>query len=54
MSKRKLFGTLAYIVVGFVRLFLPALVFVGLLVLVLVAVIGLNYREAGHAGKHPR
>jgi low temperature requirement protein LtrA len=49
LSKRKLFGTLACVVVGFVGLFLPALVFAGLLVLVLVAVIGSNYLVASRS-----
>jgi low temperature requirement protein LtrA len=43
LSKRKLFGTLGCVVIGFVGLFLPALVFAGLLILVLVAVIVSNY-----------
>ena len=43
LSKRKLFGTLACVVVGFVGLFSPALVLAGLLIVVLVAVIGSNY-----------
>jgi low temperature requirement protein LtrA len=43
LSKRKLFGTLGCVVIGFVGLFLPALVLAGLLILVLVAVIGSNY-----------
>lgn len=46
MSKRKLFGTLACVVAGFVGLFVPALVFAGLLIAVLVAVIGSNYLVA--------
>jgi low temperature requirement protein LtrA len=49
LSKRKLFGTLACVVVGFVGLFLPALVFAGLLILVLVAVIGSNYLVASRS-----
>jgi low temperature requirement protein LtrA len=43
LSKRKLFGTLACVVVGFVGMFSPALVLAGLLIVVLVAVIGSNY-----------
>jgi low temperature requirement protein LtrA len=43
LSKRKLFGTLTCVVIGFVGLFVPALVLAGLLILVLVAVIGSNY-----------
>jgi len=49
LSKRKLFGTLACVVVGFVGLFLPALVFAGLLILVLVMVIGSNYLVASRS-----
>jgi low temperature requirement protein LtrA len=49
LSKRKLFGTLACVVVGLVGLFLPALVFAGLLVLVLVAVIVSNYLVASRS-----
>ena len=49
LSKRKLFGTLACVVVGFAGLFLPALVFAGLLILVLVAVIGSNYLVASQS-----
>jgi low temperature requirement protein LtrA len=49
MSKRKLFGTLGCVVVGFAGLFLPALVFAGLLILVLVAVIGSNYLVAARS-----
>jgi low temperature requirement protein LtrA len=46
LSKRKLSGTLACVVVGLVGLFLPALAFAGLLIAVLVAVIGSNYLVA--------
>jgi low temperature requirement protein LtrA len=49
LSKRKLFGTLGCVVVGFVGLFLPALVLVGLLILVLVAVILSNYLVASRS-----
>jgi low temperature requirement protein LtrA len=49
LGKRKLFGTLACVVVGSVSLFLPALVFAGLLILVLVAVIGSNYLVASRS-----
>src|SRR5919202_1366067 len=49
LSKRKLFGTLACIVVGFVGLYLPALVVAGLLIAVLVAVIGSNYLVASRS-----
>ena len=49
LSKRKLFGTLACVVVGFVGLFLPALVLAGLLIVVLVAVIGSNYLVASRS-----
>ena len=42
LSKRKLLGTLVCMVVGFVGLFLPALVIAGLLIGVLVAVIWSN------------
>jgi low temperature requirement protein LtrA len=49
LSRRKLFGTLACVVVGFVGLFLPALVFAGLLILVLVMVIGSNYLVASRS-----
>jgi hypothetical protein len=41
--KTKLFGTLACVAVGFVGLFVPALVLAGLLIVVLVAVIGSSY-----------
>jgi low temperature requirement protein LtrA len=43
LSKRKLFGTLACVVVGLVGMFSPALVLARLLIVVLVAVIGSNY-----------
>ena len=43
MSKRNLFGTLACVVIGFVGLFVPALVLAGLLIAVLVAVIVSDY-----------
>jgi low temperature requirement protein LtrA len=43
VSKTKLFGTLACVAVGFVGLFVPALVLAGLLIVVLVAVIGSSY-----------
>src|ERR671921_1979179 len=49
LSKRKLFGTLACVVVGFVGLFSPALVLAGLLIVVLVAVIGSNYLPASRS-----
>ena len=49
LSKRKLFGTLACVVVGFVGLFSPALVLAGLLIVVLVAVIGSNYLLAARS-----
>jgi low temperature requirement protein LtrA len=49
LSKRKLFGTLACVAVGFVGLFLPALVLAALLILVLVAVIGSNYLLASRS-----
>ncbi|MDF2703963.1 MAG: low temperature requirement [Rubrobacteraceae bacterium] len=49
LSKRKLFGTLACVVVGFVGMFSPALVLAGLLILVLVAVIGSNYLVASRS-----
>ena len=49
MSKRKLSGALACVVVGSVGLFLPALVFSGLLILVLVAVIWSNYLAASRS-----
>jgi low temperature requirement protein LtrA len=49
LSKRKLFGTLACIVVGFVGMFSPALVLAGLLIVVLVAVIGSNYLVASRS-----
>jgi hypothetical protein len=49
LSKRKLFGTLASVVVGFVGLFSPALVLAGLLIVVLVAVIGSNYLLASRS-----
>src|SRR5919199_390256 len=48
-SKTKFFGTLGCVVVGFLGQFLPALVFAGLLVLVLVAVIGSNYLLASRS-----
>jgi len=50
LSKRKLFATLACIVVGFAGLFLPALAAAGLLVMVLVAVIWSNYLMASRSG----
>ena len=49
LSKRKLSGTLACVVVGFAGLFLPALVLAGLLIVVLVAVIGSNYLPASRS-----
>jgi low temperature requirement protein LtrA len=49
LSKRKLFGTLGCVGIGFVGLFLPALLFAGLLILVLVAVIGSNYLVASRS-----
>src|SRR5919107_1103701 len=49
LSKRKLFGTLACVVVGLVGLFSPALVLAGLLIVVLVAVIGSNYLLASRS-----
>ena len=49
LSKRKLLGTLACVVVGFVGLFSPALVLAGLLIVVLVAVIGSNYLLASRS-----
>jgi low temperature requirement protein LtrA len=49
LSKRKLFGTLTCVVVGFVGLFVPALVLAGLLIVVLVAVIGSNYLVASRS-----
>jgi low temperature requirement protein LtrA len=49
LSKRKLFGTLACVVVGFVGMFSPALVLAGLLIVVLVAVIGSNYLLASRS-----
>jgi low temperature requirement protein LtrA len=49
LSKRKLVGTLGCVVIGFVGLFLPALIFAGLLILVLVAVIGSNYLVASRS-----
>jgi low temperature requirement protein LtrA len=49
LSKRKLFGTLSCVVIGFLGLFLPALVFAGLLILVLVAVIVSNYLVASRS-----
>ena len=49
MSKRKLFGTLACVVVGVVGMFSPALVLAGLLIVVLVAVIGSNYLLASRS-----
>jgi low temperature requirement protein LtrA len=49
MSKRKLFGALGCVVVGFAGLFLPALVLAGLLIVVLVAVIGSNYLVAARS-----
>ena len=49
LSKRKLFGTLACVVVGFVGLFSPALVLAGLLIVSLVAVIGSNYLLASRS-----
>ena len=52
MSKNKLFGTLACVVVGFIGLFLPALVLAGLLIVVLLAVIGSNYARRDHLPEH--
>lgn len=49
LSKRKLFGMLACVVVGFVGLFLPVIVLAGLLIVVLVAVIGSNYLVASRS-----
>jgi low temperature requirement protein LtrA len=49
LSKRKLFGTLACVVVGLVGIFSPALVLAGLLIVVLVAVIGSNYLVAARS-----
>src|SRR5918911_881599 len=49
MSKRKLFGTLGCVVVGFAGLFSPALVLAGLLIVVLVTVIGSNYLPASRS-----
>jgi len=49
LSKRKLLGTLACVVVGFVGLFVPALVFAGLLIVLLVAVVGSNYLVASRS-----
>src|SRR5215204_317231 len=49
LSKRKLFGTLACVVVGFVGMSSPALVLAGLLIVVLVAVIGSNYLLASRS-----
>jgi low temperature requirement protein LtrA len=49
LSKRKLFGTLGCVVIGFVGLFLPALVLAGLFILVLVAVIVSNYLLASRS-----
>jgi low temperature requirement protein LtrA len=49
LSKRKLFGTLTCVVVGLISLYLPALVFAGLLIAVLVAVIGSNYLIASRS-----
>jgi low temperature requirement protein LtrA len=49
LSKRKLFGALACVVVGFVGIFSPALVLSGLLIVVLVAVIGSNYLLASRS-----
>jgi low temperature requirement protein LtrA len=49
LSNRKLFGTLACVVVGFVGMFSPALVLAGLLIVVLVAVIGSNYLLASRS-----
>jgi low temperature requirement protein LtrA len=49
LSKRKLFGTLVCVVVGFVGMFSPALVLAGLLIVVLVAVIGSNYLVASRS-----
>jgi low temperature requirement protein LtrA len=49
MSMRKLLGTLACVVVGFLGLFLPALVIAGLLIGVLVAVIWSNYLVASRS-----
>lgn len=60
VSKRKLFGTLACVVVGFVGLFVPALVLAGLLTVVPVAVIGSDYLVAsrrkadGEASPHEK
>ncbi len=49
LSKRKLFGTLACGVVGFVGMFSPALALAGLLIVVLVAVILSNYLVAARS-----
>src|SRR5918993_2033715 len=49
LSKRKLFGTLTCVVVGFVGLFVPALVFAGLLIVLLVAVVVSNYLVASRS-----
>jgi low temperature requirement protein LtrA len=49
LSKRKLFGTLACVVVGFVGMSSPALVLAGLLIVVLVAVIWSNYLLASRS-----
>lgn len=46
LGVRKPIGTLACVVVGFVGLFVPALVFAGFLILVLVGVIGADYFAA--------
>jgi len=46
MGIRKPLGTLACVVVGFVGLFVPSLVFEGLLIVVLVGVIGSDYLPA--------
>ena len=43
VTKRKIFATLACVALGFVGLFLPALVLAGLLLLVLVALIVSNH-----------
>ena len=46
LGLREPLGTLACVVVGFVGLFVPALVFAALLILVLVGVIGADYFAA--------
>src|SRR3712207_7628987 len=52
LSKRKLFGTLGCVVVGFAGLFLPALVLAGLLIVVLVAVIGSDRKSTRLNSSH--